>query len=147
MSQQVAIFDLDGCLSNDKHRKSFVIGKKKDYKSYFDLLGEDPVNQPVLEVYLGLMHQDITPIIFTGRGEEYRKQTYDWLAKNNIPNPIHAWMRPKGDFRNGPELKLQFLEQLRENGVEITMAFDDRLGIIQMYRQEGIMAFHCSNDT
>ena len=90
------IFDLDGTLALDDHRKHFILGEKKDWHSYFDACGLDEPNMPIIDTLKALYLNGHSIEIWTGRSEgthvpsasrmvgEWRCTTLLWLLDQGI---------------------------------------------------------------
>ena len=48
------IFDIDGTLMDIDHRRHYVEGDKKDWKSFVDNIKHDTPNDPVVDILLQL---------------------------------------------------------------------------------------------
>jgi len=132
----VAIFDLDGCLSNDRHRVELI----PDWESYHkQLLNDRPAN---LETFRRHTHQHI--LFVTARPIEYHSATSQWINKNLAPLPesFEILMRPKGDGSPSPALKCRMVAEwlTHEPNAQIVAAYDDREDVVTAYRAEGYPA-------
>lgn len=136
---KLAIFDLDGCLSDDRGRRGRlpVNGTvAEDWTAYHAGCGGDPVaNAEVVRRHDDAGHQ----IVFiTSRPERYRAETEGWiLAKLN---PGHWWllMRPEGDLTASPELKPALFRAEGLRWEDVDAAYDDRADVLAAYRREGV---------
>jgi len=140
------IFDLDNCLSDDGWR----IGKidwaqtepDKRYSAYHDNCSSDAAaNVQVFQ----FMTKQCRPVFFTARPESVRRWTNEWISREL--GIQHGWlyMRGNDDHRPSVELKRSMLKDFIEMGIpkeDIVAAYDDHLGVLEMYREEGISAFH-----
>jgi hypothetical protein len=129
-----AIFDLDGCLSDDRWRRHLI----PHWSKYHEGITQDkPINIDVLN---GTIQNGLTPLIITARPIKYRVQTIKWLEQNMPSSFLDTrWrllMRPKGNDQTSKALK----EGLVENWEEISVAFDDREEIVEMYKSHGVDA-------
>lgn len=138
---KVVIFDLDNCISDDRWRRHHIkrqdVPARNRYHDYHSLMGFDcPRN-----LHLLLKHGDAQIVIFTGRPEAYRAVTLEWLHRNNI-NFKMLFMRANFDHRPNPEVKRRHLKALLLSvwKEDIVCAYDDRLDVVEMYREQGIMA-------
>lgn len=137
------IFDIDGTVANLEHRRHFVAGKKKDWKSFMALLDRDiPIEQTI---WLNSIIADRAghPIFLcSGRSEDERKATEEWLAKHGVEYD-QMFMRPSGDYRQDAIVKRELLGQIRALGYEPWLVFDDRQCVTDMWRKEGIFVLQC----
>lgn len=140
---KAVIWDLDGTLSNDKARAHFVEveqGRKRDWRSYFDAIDEDPPIAASM-VLLRALHRDGIRIVFlTGRPEYTRPKTESWLRANGLTEYDHLLMRPEGEFRPAGEFKVDEIRRLQEE-YELVCAFEDRIDVAEHLRQVGVPVF------
>lgn len=167
------VFDLDGTLALNDHRKHFVDPEKNndffryngnDFRSikcgipdlqkkfipnwnaFFEACDKDLPNRPICEIFLSLAYipykREIA--IWSGRSEAVREKTLKWIEENipefegiNYINRILK-MRPIGDFTPDEILKEKWLDEALAIGKEITMVFDDRKKVVDMWRRRGI---------
>lgn len=128
------ICDLDGTLSDCRARLHFV--KEKNWKEFYANLGSDMVIEPVARL-LDAIKLDYPIILCSGRPEDYRGATESWLKDNRIPyNGLY--MRAKGDFRQDAIIKMELLEQIREDGYEPFIVIDDRQQVVDAWRRAGL---------
>ena len=107
-------------------------------------MGDDIPNPPVVALYHTLWNADEYELILvSGRGEENRRITEQWLVWNEIPfNTL--LMRPKGDFRPDTEIKQEILQTLRQQGKSILFAVDDRQSVVNMWRANDVTCLQCA---
>ena len=163
------IFDIDGTLMDIEHRRHFVSGSKKDWKSFVDNIKYDTINSPVVETMWLLAENagfDTCCFYFlTGRNEAQRWTTVDQLKdqcrldddlisrmfceKNDYTRRLGLWeeillMRPDGDYRPDAELKSELFDKLVDKhglATENTIIFDDRQSVVDMWRARGLTCF------
>ena len=163
------IFDIDGTLMNIDHRRHYVEGDKKDWKSFVDNIKHDTPNYPVVETMLLLAENASSHrcnfYFLTGRNESQRWETVDQLKdqcrldddlisrmfgeKNDYTRILGLWeeillMRPDGDYRPDAELKSELFDKLVDiHGFDIedTIIFDDRQAVVDMWRARGLTCF------
>lgn len=140
---KAVIWDLDGTLSDDRARAHFVEvekGRKRDWKSYFDAIGDDPPIAASLEV-LRAMHAAGSRVVFlTGRPEHTRRTTERWLKANGLTEYDRLVMRPPRDFRPSGAFKFDEVARLRRE-YELVCAFEDRIDVAEALRQAGVPVF------
>ena len=136
----VVILDLDGTISDDRHRRHHIVPKDRQvsmftrYHAYHSLAGFDE-----------LVHSELTEIagcenvIFTMRPEWYRTLTEEWLRRKGVQF-TKLCMRPKCNYRPSEELKLDHLNQLRKPGCTVQHAYDDLPSVVRMYHCNGVEA-------
>jgi hypothetical protein len=127
----ITILDLDGCISDDRWRRSFIDRERGEWDQYHCLAYLD---QMVNRCFLP---NDATFAICTGRPEKYRSDLNKWLERN-ILGVHYCLMRKNDDLRSAVLIKQDMVEQIRRAGHTIVRAYDDRLDICQMYIDAGI---------
>lgn len=134
------IFDIDGVLSDPKHRIEHAL--KKDWDTFNGLAFYDHPFKETCSICRSLA-KDFEIIFLTGRPKKYISQTIKWLHENVFllhQQRIHLIMRPDGDLRKSSEFKLSELNKLKEN-YRIIAAFDDNEHVVEMYREQGLTIF------
>lgn len=130
--------DIDGTVANAEHRIHFVKGTgKKDWKKFFEELKNDtPITEIVYVINL-LYGQGNRIIMCSGRPEDHREATEQWLA--NVPVYHDAlYMRPAGDYRSDDIVKIELLQKIRADGYDPVIAFDDRQRVVDALRANGV---------
>lgn len=147
------IFDLDGCLSDDRHRRHLLPGKDAryhyhkvgyDYGPYHLRCNLDPVVERGLSRFSACVqaYGGADNILFvTGRPESVRAKTEKWIARElgcPVPASDRLLMRPDGDETSAAELKVDLLVDFGYAGNDFDLAFDDRQDVLAAYRDFGI---------
>lgn len=131
------IFDIDGTVANNAHRTHHLLKTPKDWDAYHEGVEADTLHEHVAQVARNLGTR--TTIIFcTGRHDGQREITEKWLARQKLPDHEEIYMRKEGDHRPDHIIKLELLAQIRADGFEPIMAFDDRNSVVKMWRDAGI---------
>lgn len=150
---QVAIFDLDGCVSDDEWRLGLIKDGARDgdahdkFEDYhLHLLNDRPLNCGA-ELLRLAVRTGVKIVFITARPENHYLNTKLWFEKRfGFVEKVEylLYMRLKGDTRTSVELKRDAIRKVkseaRGNGMEIVAAFDDRQDVIEMYQEEGIYA-------
>lgn len=130
-----AIFDLDGTLANIEHRVHYVRGGgKKDWKSFFKACSDDLPESPIIHVSRALFDAGWHVEVWSGRSEEVRPQTEEWLHLYGV-RYNHLMMRGEGDFRDDVVVKSEWLDR---RSVLPDLVFDDRRKVVDMWRSKGV---------
>src|SRR5262245_52584350 len=119
------IFDIDGTLADIEHRLHHISGETKDWRAFFaDCSADKPIDHICdLAWDLGQSNQKI--VYLSGRSDECRDATEAWMREHDLPKgPLY--MRKAGDYRADTIVKMELLEQLKADGYEPIMAFEDR---------------------
>jgi hypothetical protein len=149
-NRKVAIFDLDGCISDDRWRQHLLPKAQEGstpgqdaYDSYHDVCDRDPVLAPgaaVLRQHIADGH-----IIFfaTGRPFSVAEKSAAWIKSNfgiSIENDFSILMRTQGDIRPAHMVKADFADFIIKNGRPVVAAYDDRQDVVDVYRSKGFNA-------
>lgn len=131
------LFDIDGTIADLTHRLHHIEGDKKDWPAFFDACEHDAPIPHILDLAKILCEQAIV-LLVSGRSDRVRNQTVDWLYRHGLNNFTTLYMRQDGDHRPDHIVKAELLEQIRADGYEPIMAFDDRNQVVEMWRANGI---------
>ena len=132
----IYIFDVDGTLMDIDHRRHFVEGDKKDFKSFFAAMDQDTPRPEIFD----LAHkcsQSVADevIVVSGRNERHRLITEVQLKDLRYRQLI---LRPDDNYEPDYVFKQSVLDMLIEHGLKPDMVFDDRPSVIDMWRKNGI---------
>ena len=131
------IFDLDGTLTNGAHRVHHILKSPKDWDTYFSLAGDDAPHWHIIELAQRLALTSAAIVYVSGRSDVCREATVAWMKKHHLPDgPL--FMRAAGDHRNDDILKIEMLAEVRAEGFDPIMAFDDRDRVVAAWRAAGI---------
>lgn len=147
------IFDLDGTLALINHRRHFVERERKeqDWKGFYAACVNDEPNTSVIRVMESLRRfADVW--IFSGRSDEVRPQTVEWLVKHISFSSSYfdsafgvddiLTMRAEGDYTADDVLKRKWLDgMLDEDRKRLVATFDDRDRVVAMWRSAGVTCF------
>lgn len=133
------LVDLDGTLTDCRHRQHYLDGKK-DWDSFFGGMFADPPNRAVLSVVVTMEDMGHKIIYCTGRPNNYRIVTKRWLIKHQLQCEL-IYMRKAGDFRADHVIKFELLQEIREDGHRPDFVIDDRPSVISMWRRQGLPVF------
>lgn len=159
-SLPVLIVDLDGTLCNIDHRLHHVKNeekKKRRWDLFFKEIPGDSVNEWCRTL---ITRAHYNPVIFcSGRGDDTRKMTEDWLLKHGFATELytkpdgekviskkykHLFMRHRQDYRADNIVKEIILEFELKTRYNIWMAVDDRDQVVKMWRKHGITCLQCA---
>lgn len=146
IGNKAIIVDLDGTLCNIDHRRHHVRGEgKKDWSSFFAGIPDDTVCDPVRDLVQRYRLNGVLIIYVSGRGNEYRKETEEWLLNNAMGNYFALFMRPFADRRDDVTVKREILHKYIRPYFNPLFAVDDRPSVGRMWREEGIFTFMVGN--
>lgn len=142
IKKPAVMFDLDGTIANIDHRKHFVEGRRhKDWGRFFETMGEDALHLWAKDL-IDLLRLKYEVIICSGRPEDYRDSTEQWLKKFEVRYSA-LFMRKKGDFRPDNIIKYELYQQYIKDQYEIVFVVDDRKRVVDMWREKGLVCLQC----
>jgi hypothetical protein len=118
-------YDLDSTLCDTRHR--WDLAPTADPGSTWDIYsaartGDFPLPGPVASARLHYPHHQVH--IFSGSSESSRLVTLDWLNLHRVPYDVLR-QRKAGDRRANAALKIGYILELRELGIEMTLFYED----------------------
>jgi hypothetical protein len=134
------IFDVDGTLSNCEHRVHWVRSRPPNWPAFNAAMHLDKPNTDIVWLLKSLHASGARILIASGRGEETRSVTEAWLdAVAGVAGLYEKlYMRAAGDRRSDVIVKSEILDQMRRDGYDPSMAVDDRIGVVKMWRDRGL---------
>lgn len=136
--RKAVIFDIDGTLANNDHRRHLVEGAPtKDWEKFFSLMHLDEPKEHVRYLFNSFPGKAI--FMVTGRFEKYRHITMDWLVRHKFDAYYSSlYMRPDGDFRPDVEFKRGVYERDIKPHFDVTLVLEDRTSVVKMWRSLGL---------
>lgn len=131
----IVIFDLDGTIADNEHRRHLVADGHTDWDTFYENCGQDLPVWSVITIMRLLWAVGDTIVILSGRSDVVRIKTKRWLKRYDVPYHL-LMMRPKGDSTPDEELKKEWLSGYDKT--EIRCVFDDRQKVVDMWRAEGL---------
>ena len=110
---RVAVFDVDGTLMDINHRRKYVSGDKKDWKSFFDYMEFDTINDHVFHLAHALKNDGYEIVVVSGRNERHREITEKQLAFGKL-DYRKLIMRPDDDYTPDYIFKKVVLDEMRK---------------------------------
>jgi adenylate kinase family enzyme len=139
------ICDLDGTLCDVEHRVHHVrksAGEKKDWKSFFAGIPNDPLNKWCAEL-LHNFKASHSIILCSGRDDNQRRMTEDWLQKYEIQYDA-LYMRDRHDLRPDSIVKEIILDFEILTRYAPYFMIDDRDQVVKMWRNRGFVCLQCA---
>lgn len=137
--REFAVFDIDGTLADDRHRRHLIDWEQsnpdKRYAAYHQACDIDPlVNENLVNQRAAAGYE----IAFaTSRPAQYHQLTVDWLRGHfKRLSTIRLLMRAEGDHRHSPQVKLEMAQHLAEEGVVIVF-YEDRQDVCEKLATAG----------
>ncbi|WP_186650195.1 phosphatase domain-containing protein [Fluviispira vulneris] len=143
MKQKAIIVDLDGTLADCEHRKQFITGGKKDWKSF---LRDENIIQDKLNVWCATIIEKFKSshkiILVTGRNEFTRAITKEWLANNDQHYDL-LLMRKNDDYRQDALVKEEIYKLHIQPRFDVLFCIDDRKQVVDAWRKLGLVCLQC----
>ena len=130
------VFDLDGVLSDAAGRQHFLEPGRRDWEGFFEACGDDPLIEEVA-CLLSLLDPVLQVVLLTGRPVSVQPQTSTWLERFDLRWDLLV-MRDYGDYTAARDFKRTTVEQLRQYGFDLRLAFEDDRRNLAMFRDEGV---------
>lgn len=130
----LAIFDIDGTVSDCRHRVHYAKGPEPEWEKFFAASGEDAA----LTHGVGLAQRYAaagTLAWLTGRPERFRPITTEWLSRHGLPS-VPLYMRPNDDLTPAADFKSRQLAELAKLH-EIALVVDDDEGVLAALADAG----------
>lgn len=108
----VALLDVDGVLADTRHRDHFVQQSPKNWGGYFKDMAKDGVWGPGLALYDDLMDEGINVAYLTGRNENYRAITLEWMLDAGFGLQWDLMMRPLHNKTKLHDFKASVIRQI-----------------------------------
>jgi hypothetical protein len=142
--EKAIIVDLDGTLCDCAHRRPFLAEVKPDWRSFNESMREDTLNIWCRDLAHNMRVAGFKVLLMSGRGEEYREITEDWLVHHEIEYDA-LFMRKASDSRQDRIVKKELFYTHVKDRYEISFVVDDRKQVVDMWRNElGLVCLHCA---
>lgn len=130
--------DMDGTLCDVSDIRHYVRGESRNFDKFHRASLFCPPNTGVLFACLSWKVLAKTPVlIVTARDARYEQVTRDWLFKYGVIYDA-LYMRPWGDQRPDYVVKSEILAQIRADGYNPVLAYDDNPSVIQLWEENNI---------
>lgn len=120
--------DIDGTLA--------LRGDRGPYD--FSRCDEDLLNVSVRQaLYSFRRANDDVIVLLSGRGEEHRAKTEEWLRRHEVPCD-ELWMRGAGDVRRDDIVKAELFDRHVRHRFAVRVSLDDRDRVVAVWRRMGL---------
>jgi predicted secreted acid phosphatase len=141
MAEEIVIFDIDGTLADVSERVHHLNNKPKDWDAFFEGIPQDKAIHSMVRLCNILYHAGIKILLCSGRSEQYRRETVEWLARQGVKYHELLLRRAK-DKRTDSAVKREILAGLDRS--KILFVVEDRRGVVEMWRSEGLVCLQCA---
>jgi phosphoglycolate phosphatase-like HAD superfamily hydrolase len=141
VTDEIVIFDIDGTLADVSERIHHVRKKPKNWNAFFQGMAQDKAIHSMVRLCNILHASGIQIILCSGRSEEHRQQTIEWLATQGV-NYHDLLLRKDNDRRQDSVVKREMLANLDKT--KILFVVEDRSRVVEMWRSEGLVCLQCA---
>lgn len=141
--KKAIVVDLDGTLCDVEHRIHHVKGPKKNWKAFNESIIHDTIYEWCSELISAMRDRGYEIIFVTGRSDDYREHTTNWLSKHQV-NFDHLYMRAVRDFREDSDVKEDLYREFIEPHYNILFVVDDRMSVVERWRKMGLVCLQCA---
>lgn len=135
---KVIVFDLDGTICNVNHRRHWVASKPKNWAAWNASIPNDTPHDDIVWMLESFhLRADTRIVLCSGRGEENRTVTEQWLEDHFIHYDA-LYMRAERDNRKDSIVKVELLARIREDYGNPFIWFDDRNQVVDAIREQGV---------
>lgn len=138
-SKSLALLDLDGMLADDRHRVHFALAR--NWGQYFSLMHRDGVWRQGREVYDNAWMLGWDMAYCTGRREDTKDVTREWLHRKKFDPELPLLMRRTEDRRPLAQVKYDIVTQYARRYGRVLLFDDDPEVIAAVGAQHGR---HCT---
>ena len=136
MTEEIVIFDIDGTLADVSERIHHVKKKPKNWNAFFQGIAQDKALHSMVRLCNILYASGIRILLCSGRNEEHRPQTVQWLAQQGV-NSHELILRRDCDMRSDMVVKREMLVGIERS--KILFVVEDRGRVVEMWRSEGLV--------
>lgn len=143
IKHKAIIVDLDGTLCDVEHRVHHVKSKPKNWNAFNQAMDQDQPYFWCIELIAAMKARGYKIYFVTGRDENFRKMTTDWLERHNVYyDELH--MRLDQDFREDSEVKEEIYVNKIEKNSQVLFVVDDRKSVVERWRKLGLTCLQCA---
>ena len=133
------IVDVDGTLADTEHRVHFLHESPRNWEGWHGAAEDDKPIRATVDLVYTLQQCGYYIAIMTGRSNEFRKDTQEWLADHGIYADCLC-MRDVGDRRKDSVIKKEwFADSYFADNIEFVL--EDRTRVVEMWRSLGLTVF------
>lgn len=150
LNDNVVIFDIDGCISDDSWRRSRIpegASQPLEYDFYHAGCKDDPPLEMGAQVLRMHIQRGDFIAFCTARPAKTTEMTVDWIKRHfdiDLTQDYMLLSRSDEDARSAVAVKTEMASYLRKYEQQINKklvaAYDDRPDIVEMYRQHNLAA-------
>jgi uncharacterized HAD superfamily protein len=127
---------MDGVLSDASRRQHYLEWPMHDWDAFFEACGDDELIDEVARL-LDVLDHDLRIVLLTARPMRVQRQTLAWLQRYELRWDLLV-MRDRGDYQASRMFKRDAVEELRDYGLDLRLAFEDDRRNVEMFHAAGI---------
>lgn len=135
----VVIADLDSTLSNTTKRAHLAAPGSAEHADWVEYsracVHDEPLAGPVAAIRALSLHYPL--FIVSGRNVEAYTETVTWLRRHDI-HPEGLRLRAAGDIQDNGDYKVAFIEDLRRQGFDPIVMFEDQPHVADRVEAAGV---------
>jgi hypothetical protein len=139
--REIVIFDIDGTLADISAREHHVRKHPKNWKAFFAGMASDKAAASIVRLCNILYDAGVYIILCSGRNEEHRLQTVEWLRREGVKHH-EIRLRADGDMRSDVVAKREMLKGIDKS--KVLFVVEDRSRVCEMWRAEGLTCLQCA---
>lgn len=135
--RDAVIFDMDGTLCDTSGIVHLIEGDEKDYHAFHAASADCPARDEVVAAARQQAEQGRAVLVVTSREFIWRDLTLDWLVAQGVPYDA-LYLRIVGDFRKDVAIKTDILQQIADDGFEVSEAWEDQPDVVELWESHDI---------
>ena len=146
IKQKALIIDLDWTLCDPSARQWLFDMEPKDWDQIYEHSKLDLINEWCKNIAVNYGKLGYKIIFLTARDESCFGISHDWLT-NNLPIDLQfsLMMRKAGDTRPDYVIKEEIYNMNIREFYDVEFCIDDKQAVIDMWRNNGLVALQCMN--
>ena len=135
----LAVFDLDGTLTDTRHRLHHIEDRPRRWVAFFAAAGRDGTHPEGLAALRTAAGAGCGIVYLSGRPERLRQVTEQWLRRHDCPDgPL--LLRADRDFTSAVDFKLRALRSLAATSRLVLLVDDDPDVVAAVRQRPGLVA-------
>lgn len=130
------VFDMDGVLSDASTRQHYLEYPRRDWEAFFHACGDDELIAEVARL-LEVIDAGHHVVLLTARPLRVRPQTLAWLDRYGLRWDLLI-MREHSDWMASALFKERSVDELRDYGFVLRLAFEDDRRNVSMFHRQGV---------
>jgi hypothetical protein len=130
------VFDMDGVLSDASTRQHYLEYPRRDWEAFFHACGDDALIAEVARL-LEVIDAGHHVVLLTARPLRVRPQTLAWLKRYGLRWDLLI-MREHSDWMASALFKERSVDELRDYGFDLRLAFEDDRRNVSMFHRQGV---------